>query len=299
MKDNFLKVEKINEYLYIWRINLIIMPHFILKKMLTNLSDVVEYQIVNDKEGLLMNDLIGKNVEIRFTEKINCVKCGTETKKSFGQGYCYKCFSTAPEADVCIVQPEKCMAHEGVSRDMEWAKNNCLRSHYVYLAKTSAIKVGVTRESQIPTRWIDQGADSAIKLAKTPYRQLAGLIEVAMKQYFTDKTSWQRMLKNETTNDNLIEAKNQAISKLSDEFKKFIVPSNDIISIKYPHIKVPTSVKSVKLDSQSVIQGTLTGIKGQYLIFDNEFVFNVRSHTGYNVEISFSKARKNVQQTLF
>jgi hypothetical protein len=31
-----------------------------------------------------------------------------------------------------------------------------------------------SRETQIPTRWIDQGANQALILAETPYRQLAG-----------------------------------------------------------------------------------------------------------------------------
>jgi len=261
------------------------MQHFILSKMQTELTKVVKYTLVSGKESLVMNDFIGKKLKIRYTGQINCIKCGVVTKKSFGQGFCYNCFMTAPEADACVVQPEKCLAHEGHSRDILWSQDHCLRPHYVYLAKTNDIKVGVTRESQIPTRWIDQGAYQAIKLAKTPYRQLAGLIEVAMKDYFTDKTSWQRMLKNEVTDDSLIEAKNRAIELMPEDFRKFIVPDNEIVTIEYPHIEYPEKVKSVKLDNEQEIEGILTAIKGQYLIFDNENVFNVRSHNGYNAEI--------------
>jgi len=274
------------------------MPHFILEKMQVHLEDVVKYKLVSGNEVLDMNNLIGKKVELKFTGKINCVKCGVETKTSFHQGLCYQCFETAPEADACIMKPELCLAHEGVSRDMDWSKQGCLKPHYVYLAKTSAIKVGVTRESQVPVRWIDQGADVAIKIAKTPYRQLAGLIEVAMKEYFSDKTSWQKMLKNEKTEECLVDAKNRALSLMPQEFKKYIIKHNEIVTIKFPHEKNPKTVKSLRFDKVPLISGVLTGIKGQYLIFDNEFVFNVRSHSGYNAEISFSKV-KNVQQTLF
>lgn len=274
------------------------MPHFILEKMQTNLQEVVKYKLVSIKEVLEVNNLIGKKIELKYTGQINCIKCGRVTKTSFGQGFCYQCFQTAPETDVCVMQPEKCMAHEGISRDMEWSKQGCLKPHYVYLAKTSDIKVGVTRESQIPTRWIDQGADSAIKIAKTPYRQLAGLIEVFLKDFFTDKTSWQKMLKNEKTDDCLIEAKKRALGLLPDDFKKYCIRNDEVVSIHYPHEKNPVKVKSLKLDKQPIISGVLTGIKGQYLIFDNEFVFNVRSHSGYNVEISSHKAPV-VQQTIF
>lgn len=274
------------------------MAHFILEKMHTKLESVVKYKLISKDEVLEMNDLIGKKVDLKFTGQINCVKCGKVTKTSFHQGFCYSCFQTAPEADACVLQPEKCQAHEGISRDMEWSKQGCLKPHYVYLAKTSAIKVGVTRESQVPTRWIDQGADSAIKIAKTPYRQLAGVIEVVMKEYFTDKTSWQKMLKNEKTDECLREAKDRALSLFPEELKKYIVRHDEVVSIHYPHDKSPASVKSLKFDKMPEISGVLTGIRGQYLIFDNEFVFNVRAHSGYNAEISFSKA-KNVQQTLF
>lgn len=192
---------------------------------------------------------------------------------------------TAPEADVCKTSPEKCQAHEGIYRDKEYADKNCLQPHYVYLSKTSNIKVGVTRSSQIPTRWIDQGATEAIKLAKTPYRQLAGLVETYLKQYFSDKTSWQKMLKCLAENESLLDAKNRAIDLLSADFKKFVIKDNDIWQINFPMLEIPKSVTSMKIDKTTVIDATLTGIKGQYLIFDNEFVINIRTRSGYVVEI--------------
>lgn len=265
--------------------NSIIMKKVFLMKMKTELAEPIKYFVGDGENMVLMNDFLGKTLKISFSGEINCIKCGAKIKKTFGQGFCYPCFASAPEVDTCIVNPEKCQAHEGISRDMEWAKNNCLKPHYVYFSKTSNIKVGVTRETQIPTRWIDQGASQAIKFAKTPYRQLAGAIEVEMKQHFADKTAWQKMLKNISTDDDLLEAKNRAIGLLSDDLKKFIVKDNTIWNLEFPTTQTPKKVKSIKLDKVPQIEGVLTGIKGQYLIFDNEFVFNVRSHSGYNVEI--------------
>ena len=262
------------------------MSSFLLQKMYTEYQNPIVYSLINDKNKLILNDFLGKKIKIEYTGECHCIRCGAKTKKTFGQGYCYSCFISAPEAASCIVHPEECRAQEGISRDMQWSKEHCLRPHYVYLAKTNKIKVGVTRQTQIPTRWIDQGADWAIKLAKTPYRQLAGIIEVEMKKYFSDKTSWQAMLKNDTSDDDLIEAKNYAKEMMPNDFKKFIVSDNKIWSIKYPHEMSPTKIKSLKLDKNPVIEGILTGIKAQYLIFDNEFVFNVRAHSGYNVKIN-------------
>ena len=152
-----------------------------------------------------------KRFPFRFLDEINCISCGPRTNKSFGQGFCYRCFITVPETSECVLRPELCQAHLGISRDMEWSKNHCLTEHYVYLAISSELKVGITRASQIPTRWIDQGASKAIKLASTPNRYLAGKIEVELKKFMSDKTNWQRMLQNKTVeNVNLIEEKQKA-----------------------------------------------------------------------------------------
>ena len=177
-----------------------------------------------------------------------------------------------------------CQAHQGIARDMEWAKANHLQPHFVYLAISSGVKVGVTRGTQIPTRWIDQGAWKAIKLAETPYRQLAGQIEVALKEYFSDKTNWQRMLKNQIdrTTD-LTEAKQQAWELLDEELQPYVIEDDEITTINYPVLQYPEKVKSVSFDKDAVITGKLIGIKGQYLIFDDNRVLNIRKHNGYKV----------------
>ena len=258
-----------------------------LLKMRTELENPVKYYLNFNGDEVCMNDFLGKKLEFTYSKTINCTGCGTETVKSFAQGYCYKCLISRPETDICVLNPEKCQAHEGISRDMEYAEKHCLNDHFVYLAVSSHLKVGVTRFSQVPTRWIDQGAMRAIRLAQTPYRALAGDIEVELKQYFSDKTSWQKMLKGITDNTiNLEEAKQQAYEYLSEELATYVIEDDEITEIEYPVLEYPKSVKSLGFDKLPIIGGILTGIKGQYLIFDNQFVLNIRKHSGYKVKFS-------------
>ena len=128
-------------------------------------------------------------------------------KKTYMQGYCYPCFIESPKTSECILKPELCRAHEGEARDMEWAKEHCLQNQYVYLSLTSNLKVGVTRYTQIPTRWIDQGAHEALIFAKTPNRYTAGVIEKILSQHISDRTYWRRMLLGEYPNLDLIDEK--------------------------------------------------------------------------------------------
>ncbi len=259
----------------------------ILKKMSSSHTVPVTYFLELEQGTLCLNDLLNRKITITFTGEKYCIKCKTKVKKLYGEGFCYKCFITAPEADPCIIHPEKCRAHEGISRDMEWSKKNCLIDHYVYLALTDHIKVGVTRINQIPTRWIDQGAIKVIKLAKTPYRQLAGLIEVDLKKHFSDKTYWKRMLSPSTPNQNLLEAKQKAAMLLNPKFAQYIETDNSILSFNYPVLHWPEKIYSVNLDKTNSLSDILVGIKGQYLIFQSGAVLNVRKHTGYYINLIF------------
>ncbi|MBN2166634.1 MAG: DUF2797 domain-containing protein [Marinilabiliaceae bacterium] len=259
-----------------------------LEKMKTSLIDgKVNYQLPLENNFIALNPIIGQSIKISYRGKIHCMNCGKETKTSFGQGYCFQCFSTIPETDECVLNPEKCKAHLGISRDMEWSKTHCLTDHIVYLAYTGNLKVGVTRHSQIPTRWIDQGAIQAIQLAKTPNRHIAGLIEVFLKSHFADKTSWQQMLKMKPSflPVNLIYEKEKAIGLMPSALKQFVNDNNDILNIQYPLLQIPDSITSSNFNKTNSIAGKLTGIKGQYLIFDNKNVINIRSHRGYLVSI--------------
>jgi len=259
-----------------------------LLKMSAELSSPVNYTLVLGTEKILMNPILGKHIKISYLNEINCIRCGRKTSKSFHQGYCYPCFMTAPETDDCILNPELCRAHEGISRDMEWSKNNCLQDHYVYLAISSGLKVGVTRKSKIPTRWIDQGASQAIKIAQTPNRFLAGIIEVDLKKYFADKTNWRNMLVNKIdTETQLIEQKSKARELIKKDLLKYFIDDDKITELNYPVIEYPQKVNSVSFDNNTVIEAILIGIKGQYLIFEGGTVLNIRKHNGYKVELEY------------
>jgi len=241
-----------------------------------HLNDVVE-----------MNDFIGKTIQLSWTGKIVCSNCGKNTKNSFGQGFCYPCFTSAPQASQCIISPELCKAHLGEGRDAEWEHKHHNQPHIVYLAASDCVKVGVTRADQGVTRWIDQGAFASIILAETPNRYVAGTIEVALKSYMKDKTNWQRMLRNEIDHAiDLIEEKGKVEDMLPFDMRDYISGDDTIYNFEYPVTQFPLKVKSVSFDKTPVVAGKLVGIKGQYLLFEDQTVINLRKHTSY--EISFA-----------
>ena len=257
-----------------------------LLKMESRLENPVEYELPIGNELVFMNNLIGKYIVFKWEKEIYCIACGRKTNKSFAQGFCYPCFLNAPETSECIFHPELCQAQDGIARDMDWAENHCLQDHFVYLAISSGVKVGVTRSAQIPTRWIDQGAWQAIRLAQTPNRYTAGLIEVVLKQHISDRTQWQRMLKNQLIEGvDLKEKKKEMIAYLTPELQNYASEDNEITEITYPVTEYPEKVKSLSFDKLEEITGRLWGIKGQYLIFDDGTVLNMRKHTGYLVEL--------------
>jgi hypothetical protein len=258
-----------------------------IEKMITTYGEVVSYKLHNgEKEAIDMNALIGGPLAMRFIGKSQCMCCDKFVKKLFAQGCCYDCFINSPEASPCIISPELCEGHLGKGRDVEWEKAHHVQPHTVYLAVASALKVGVTRDSQIPTRWIDQGASFAIRLAETPYRKIAGDIEVALKGTLSDKTNWQAMLKNEIADVDLVEEKWKAGELLPMDLAEYMSENDEIVSINYPVREFPTKVTSVGFDKQPQISGTLMGIKGQYLIFDGGRVLNIRKWEGYCIELS-------------
>ena len=257
-----------------------------LRKMQTQLDGVAQYTLMLGDTPIDMNAKIGETIKLSFDGVINCISCERVTKKSFGGGFCYPCFRNSPDASECIIRPELCRAHEGEARDMEWAEEHCLVEQIVYLARSSAIKVGITRVSQMPTRWIDQGATDAIVFARVPNRYTAGVVEVAMKEHLTDRTNWQRMLKNEVIDADLVATKASLIGELDAGLQQYIDPDDTVCSIEYPVEHYPEKVKSVGFDKFPEIEGTLAGIKGQYLIFDDSRVLNIRKHNGYHVALA-------------
>lgn len=263
-----------------------------LRKMRTELNEQGEaqyylrlYDVLEPGNEIYLNDFIGDVITISFNGVINCVVTGKRIKKTYGEGMSYDAFIQSPLAVESIIRPELSRIHEGVAlRDEEWERQHHLQPHYTYLSLTSGIKVGVTRVTQIPYRWIDQGAIEGIILAETPYRQAAGLIEVALKDHIADKTNWRKMLKGETEAQmTLTEAKDQLKAYVPDDLHQYIVSDDSILHINYPILHYPEKVKSMKLDKVPEISKKLVGIKGQYLIFDDNTVLNIRSHAGYSI----------------
>lgn len=259
----------------------------LIEKMRVEYHEPVLYNLELDA-SISMNELLGQHIRLEHTGNIYCKNCGKKTKNSFGQGFCYPCFQSAPQAAPCIISPELCKAHLGEGRDIEWEEANHNQPHLVYLAASDAVKVGVTRATQKMTRWMDQGASSAIVLAETPNRYTAGMIEVALKSVFTDKTNWQRMLKNEIDPFiDLVEAKGEAEEALPFDLRDFVSGDDAITRIAYPVQAYPVKVKSVGFDKEAVVEGVLKGIKGQYLIFSDDRVINLRKHTSYEIQFEF------------
>lgn len=279
------------------------MMKFRLEKMKVTLDQPVRYQLVDGEVVLEMNDQIGKEVILNFTGKIYCVACGVVLQKAYGQGFCFTCFEKAPENSECIIRPELCRGHEGRGRDVIWELENHVQPHVVYLALTSDIKVGITRKSNLFTRWIDQGAWKTIVFAETPNRYTCGLIELALKQNISDKTNWQKMLKNEMDLDlNLLEYKQQLKQSLSSDDIKYVTSDEIIHEIIYPVLHYPEKVSSESFDKTSEIRGKLIGIRGQYLIFEGGKVINIRKFSGYEVEVkiqSVSETSSPQQMSLF
>lgn len=256
-----------------------------LQKMQTEFGNPIQYYLVFEDSFIHVNQLIGKNLTMEFVG-YQCLNCG-QPKKIFRQGFCYDCFMSSPAVGDWIMKPELSTAHlEIEDRDLEYEKRVQLQPHIVYLALSSEVKVGVTRKTQVPTRWIDQGAIQALPIVEVPNRYLAGITEVALKDYFTDKTSWQKMLKNDVSHADLIVERLKIENVLPDEVKPYFLSVPQLYTLDYPVEQYPTKVISLNLDKTPNYSGTLAGIKGQYLIFNDGTVFNVRSYEGYVVKIS-------------
>lgn len=230
---------------------------------------------------------LGQPFSIRFTGARTCMSCGKRVKKFYGQGLCFPCLQTAPEASECIIRPELCRAHLGEGRDPAWEKEHHFTEHFVYLSYTGNVKVGVTRGTQVPVRWIDQGAVAALLIARTPYRQLAGAIEVALKASFADRTNWRAMLRPLPHDPApLLQAREAAHNALPPELQPYFLHDAAPTAMAYPVLDMPPKVTSVSFDKLPEVAGTLAGIKGQYLIWKDGRVLNVRSHTGYHVMVN-------------
>ena len=258
----------------------------VLTKMQTEFGNPIQYYLVFENSFLNMNQLLNKEIIINF-EGFQCLNCGKK-KKIFRQGFCYDCFYSSPAVGDWIMKPELSTAHLGIAdRDLDYESKVQLQPHIVYLALSSEVKVGVTRKTQIPTRWIDQGAEKALTIVEVPNRYLAGITEVALKNHFADKTNWRKMLTNDIASTDLIEEKLKLQKLLPKEVHDFFyLDKNDLYEMHYPVLEYPKKINSLSLDKTPNFKGVLIGIKGQYLIFNDGTVFNIRSSEGYVVSLS-------------
>ncbi|MBT5719120.1 MAG: DUF2797 domain-containing protein [Gammaproteobacteria bacterium] len=265
-----------------------------LRKMSSQLRSPVEYQLRLGDAEVPLNPLLEKKISLHFSGQINCVKCARKTSKSFNQGYCYPCFQRLAECDSCIIHPERCHFDQGTCREPAWGERFCMQDHIVYLANSSGLKVGITRGTQVPTRWVDQGATQALAIIRVRTRLQSGAVEVMFKQHVADKTNWRDMLKGEATTLDMHAKAAELISKcesdlkeLEDKFGFFaisVLNGVDTVNIEYPVVTYPEKVTSLNFDKTPIVEGALLGIKGQYLILDTG-VINMRRFSGYEVAL--------------
>lgn len=259
----------------------------VLTKMETEFTSPIQYYLVFENDFLNMNQLLNKDISIQFV-KYQCLNCQLN-KPIYRQGFCKSCFFDIPQAADWIMRPELSTAHiDKEDRDLEYEKKVQLQPHIVYLANSSNVKVGVTRKSQVPTRWIDQGAHEAIEIVEVPNRYLAGITEVALKDYVGDKTNWRTMLKNEIVDENLVEWRERLKQYIPNEAKAYFIENNTETNLEFPVYKYPSTPKSLNIKKELNFTGKLVGIKGQYLIFEDNTVFNIRSNEGLVVAISIN-----------
>ena len=267
------------------------------RKMKTSLQEPVAYSMPLGDTEIAMNPYLGRQLQLDFNGVINCIHCARKTNKSFSQGYCYPCFKRLAQCDSCIVSPEKCHYDAGTCREPEWGEQHCMIDHVVYLANTSGIKVGITRGSQVPTRWMDQGATQAKPIFRVDTRHHSGMVEVLFKNHIADKTNWQAMLKGDADDRDLEQVRLELLESCNAEIESLrelhglqaisVLEDAEETRISYPVLEYPQKVKSFNLDKTPCVSGTLMGIKGQYLIFDSG-VINIRKYGGYHLTLTLN-----------
>jgi hypothetical protein len=268
-----------------------------IRKMTATLDEKgnVYYQLPVGEQSLSLNELIGKQLSLTYHEHISCSHCGNKTKKSYSQGFCYLCMKKLAQCDMCIMKPETCHFEQGTCREPQWGEKNCMISHYVYLANTSGLKVGITRHTQVPTRWIDQGATQALPIFKVSTRLQSGLVEIALAKFIADKTNWRAMLKGVPENIDLkaksAELKPLIKEALADILLKYGADAveeldEEVIDLHFPVSQYLTKISSFNFDKSPEVSGTLLGIKGQYLIFDSG-VINIRKFGSYHISVNY------------
>lgn len=264
-----------------------------LTKMPAHTSSTLEYVLPVGDSQVALTPFLGKPLTLKHTGQIFCSHCGKKTKKSYSQGHCFVCMKKLASCDMCIMKPETCHFDQGTCREPEWAQSHCMVDHYVYLSNTSSLKVGITRHTQIPTRWIDQGATQGLPIIKAKTRHLSGLIEIAIAKHIADKTNWRTLLKQDGEPLDLHQYATDLLEQVKPELlaikqqhgeDAFEFVDHAITELHYPVLQHPSKIVSHNFDKNPVVSGVLQGIKGQYLIFDTG-VINIRKFTSYHVEV--------------
>ncbi|CRI56105.1 DUF2797 domain-containing protein [Pseudomonas sp. CCOS 191] len=266
-----------------------------LSKMAVRLdAPVVQYSFRLDDTEVPVNPLIGQSIRLEYLGAIHCSHCGKRTKTSFSQGYCYPCMTKLAQCDVCIMAPERCHYDAGTCREPSWGEQFCMTDHVVYLANSSGIKVGITRATQLPTRWLDQGASQALPIMRVATRQQSGLVEDVLRSQVPDRTNWRALLKGDAEvldlpaiREQIFDACADGIRALQERFGLQAIqplPDAEVVQMRYPVEAYPKKIVSFNLDKDPVVEGTLLGIKGQYLIFDTG-VINIRKYTAYQLAV--------------
>lgn len=250
-------------------------------------GEAAQYQLSLDNQTVNMNALIGQHIELSYNQSIQCSNCGRPTPKSYSQGFCFPCARSLARCDLCIMKPETCHYHLGTCREPEWGEAHCFAPHIVYLANSSGLKVGITRKTNTPGRWIDQGAIAAIPALEVKTRLESGRVEMALKAYVSDKTNWRKMLKNETDFIDLAEVRHNLLGEIPELIEELGATrlDDETVNINYPVLQYPSKISSLNFDKTPVISGVLNGIKGQYLLLESG-VLNIRKFGSYHVTLS-------------
>ncbi len=259
-----------------------------LQKMTHKAEKPIQYFLNLNDQSYSLTPKVGHQVTLRYRGVITCIECGRKIKKTYSDGYCFPCARDLPENDICSVRPEKCQHDKGNEADREFYEKYCNIDHFVYLSQTSGVKVGITRHYNIPSRWIDQGAVKALIIAKVPSRILSGQIEVVLAKKISDKTNWRKMLLGNIGDVDFSTMREKMIQYIPKDLGQYALYEEEVQSFSYPVQSVPSKISSHNLDKEGEFTEKLTGIKGQYLIFENR-VINLRKYSGYHIEFVFEE----------
>ena len=115
-----------------------------------------------------------------------------------------------------------------------------------------------------------------------------------LRSQVPDRTNWRTLLKGDAEVLDLVATREQIFDACADGLRALQgrfglqaiqpLPDAEVVQMKYPVEAYPKKIVSFNLDKDPVVEGTLLGIKGQYLIFDTG-VINIRKYTAYQLAV--------------